>query len=246
MQAVWEDQYRINSYDCGFNKEAKLHSLLNHFQESAQNHATHLGFGFEDLESAGQLWVLSRLHMVIHSLPHWGDFIMVTTWPKIPESPFAFRDFEIRGLNNSILLSGTTSWLILDYHTRRPTRDIQTLRDAIDYPIGKHAIKEPAPRLPALKDRELVSSLTAGFSDIDPNGHVNHAIYLAWITDLLPASYHQQYMAGEVSLNFLAEVKMGDTIDIFANHSEQEWNFEATRKQDGTVAFRARFLSGKR
>ena len=239
MQLIWEDQYRVSSYDSGLHKQAKLHALVNYFQESAQNHASHLGFGFDDLDETGQLWVLSRLKLQITRLPLWGDFIRLTTWPKNPVNPYAFRDFEILDVSGNRLLAGTSTWLVLDYETRKPIRDVESMRKKIPAPPEKHAISEPAPKLAPLKNGELLASVTSGFVDIDVNGHVNNTVYLAWLNNALPQTFLENYQIREVVLNYLSEVRMSEAIEIRGQESEGVWLLEGIKMPGKATAFRA-------
>lgn len=242
MQLIWEDQYRVSSYDSGLHKQAKLHALVNYFQESAQNHASHLGFGYEDLDETGQLWVLSRLRLKVTRLPLWGDHIRLVTWPKSPVNPYAFRDFEILDVSENLLLAGTSTWLVLDYKTRKPIRDVESMRNKIPAPPEKHAIAEPAPKLAPLKNAALLSSVTAGFVDIDVNGHVNNTVYLAWLNNALPQAFLDHYQIREVVLNYLSEVRMSEAIQIQGEESDGGWLLEGLKIPGNTVAFRAQII----
>jgi medium-chain acyl-[acyl-carrier-protein] hydrolase len=240
MLNIWKDNYIIRSFDCGVNKQAKLHSMVNYFQESAQNHATHLGFGYDDLKRSKQFWVLSRLHLRIIRWPYWGDEVFIETWPKATINPFAYRDFEILDKAGAKLIIGTTGWLMLDIDSRRPIRDIFALREKIKYPEDKSAIEELPPKLSVLKNGSVISSIVAGFADLDMNGHINNTVYVEWIVNALPFNFYDENEINELSINYLTEVRPGDKIVIHAMNENREWKLEASRELDGISAFRAK------
>jgi medium-chain acyl-[acyl-carrier-protein] hydrolase len=240
MISIWKDHYLIRSFDCGVNKQAKLHALINYFQESAHYHAIHLGFGYDELEGMKQFWALSRLQIRILGWPFWGDEITIETWPKSTINPFAYRDFEVFDKSGNKILIGSTGWLMLDSETRRPIRDLSSLRTRIQYPEGKFAIEELPPKLNAVKNGTAIYSIIAGKADLDMNGHVNNTVYIEWIINSLPIDFYNKFEIKELSINYLAEILAGNKIAIYAVNENTEWILEAMREPESVSVFRAK------
>ncbi|MBT8406366.1 MAG: hypothetical protein KJP05_02830 [Deltaproteobacteria bacterium] len=77
---VWKDEYKIHYYQVDVRSNATLVVLCQFMQESAWNHAEHLGLGFSHLSKMDFIWILSRQLLKIYSYPKWGDMIQVHTW----------------------------------------------------------------------------------------------------------------------------------------------------------------------
>src|SRR6266404_2033681 len=92
---LWSENFKIHSYEVDFKKQATLESLCRHFQEAAWSHAEELGVGYQRLQAANRIWVLSRLLVKVERPPRWGETVLIHTWPRAARSAFAMRDFEM-------------------------------------------------------------------------------------------------------------------------------------------------------
>jgi acyl-ACP thioesterase len=95
LKSIWTDEYRVSWFDADGNNRARLAAICRYLQESAWNHANHLGFGYRQASEIKQVWVIIRLLLKMEKYPFWDDIITVRTWPRGVEGVLAFRDFEI-------------------------------------------------------------------------------------------------------------------------------------------------------
>jgi hypothetical protein len=66
---LWIDEYKIHSYEADIKGHATIPFLCQFMQESAWNHAEHLGVGFSHLIEKNSAWVLSRQLIAIDLFP---------------------------------------------------------------------------------------------------------------------------------------------------------------------------------
>lgn len=183
-------------------------------QEAAVRHAGELGIGQDYCDRTGSMWVLSRIDVRFHEVPKYRDLIDVESWTRGAAGPFAIRDYRISA--GSILIDGTSSWLLLDTGTMRPRNPSDALK-VVPVPDNLRTLPENASRLkeatePAIE--ELRHSYSPVFSDIDGHNHVNNAQYVRWCLDLLDSDWHWHNHICTFSINYLKAAALGDKLLI--------------------------------
>jgi medium-chain acyl-[acyl-carrier-protein] hydrolase len=230
-----EKEYRIHVYETGPDERLTIHSLLNYMQDIASEHAVRLGFGRDDLMKQNQFWVLSRMYAEFSSWPLLGDMIVVKTWPNGTDKMFALRNYEVTFPDGRHIASGSSSWLILDYATRKIQRPGAILEkfyrdlDPDESPV-KYAGKLDH------KSDEWKSSVPfrVKASDLDVNFHTNNTRYINWIYDSYDLEFLINNSPKSVEINYLAESVYYDEIFIktspdihdktYQNHSVVRFN----------------------
>ena len=88
---------------------------------------------------------------------------------------------------------------------------IEGARTGLDYPL---------PGLVHDEDCDRTSSFTAPFSYCDLNGHMNNTRYLDVAEDLLAGPAEGRELS-VVALQYMAEVRMGETVDLLWREDEE-------------------------
>ncbi|HDQ14875.1 MAG TPA: acyl-ACP thioesterase [Sediminispirochaeta sp.] len=209
------------------------------FQEGALLQAEALGFGASYCEREGLMWVLSRVLLEIDSFPGHRDRITLRTWPKPPKGPFANRDFRLEGSDGRVYARATSAWLLLNQETQRPVRPQPLFKD---YPLAElgDAIAEQAPKISVDSgDCERRREVTALYSDLDQNMHVNNTRYIRWFLD----SFSPEEMTpnGDLrfSVNYLQAAGYGDRVSL-CRLDEEGGSVVRGFLEDGTETFAAR------
>ncbi len=233
--AVWTQEHVGRSYLADGTNRLGLTALLNLLQDAAWEHATHLGHGHEAMLAERLIWVLFRQKVAMERWPAWGAALQVRTWVRPTKGSIALRDFELLS-GGEVVGVATTSWLLVDAETRRPSRrsvaelSVEFRRD--------HALELEAPKLALRADlvERHVHDVRRG--DLDLNRHVNNVRYAQWSLDALPDD--GLALAG-YEVNFLAEVGAGDRIGIRTSAPGPGWvDVQGVRAADGKVVFAAR------
>jgi len=209
--AIWIEKYDVNTIVLDHQKQLSLVGLLNLLQDAAWIHAKNRGWGFEDLIQKGTIWVLARQKLVMREWPKWEDKVTLHTWGRGAGSVMAQREFEIF-VGERKIGEATTTWLVLDYQTRKPQKLDRVSFNLMCRAEGNLAIT--AARLPIRNDLSPKASFEVRNSDLDVNGHVNNTRYAQWLTDTLSAEDLARYAIAEYDVNFLSETSLGDTIEI--------------------------------
>ena len=242
-QVIWTQTYDVNTIVLDHHKRLGLFGLLNLLQDIAWLHAKHLGWGYEALVEHGTAWVLVRQKLVMADWPVWGDVVEVRTWPRGVIGALAVREFEIVAGDRKFG-ECSTSWLIIDAQTRRPTKIDREAFRKNTRTEGCLAIE--AGKITPQTGLKPVATFQVRNSDLDVNGHVNNTRYAQWILDSIALEALAAYRLDEYEVNFLAETNVGDTVAIERTEIEPSpasparWQFQGRRMPEDKVVFVAR------
>ena len=212
----------IPCYDTDAFWRLKPASFMNFAQEAAGRHAVYLGFGYDDLIKSNTAWILSRVHVEFIDTPKWREDITLTTWHKGLNRLFFLRDFILTDGQGRARVKATTSWLVLNLHTRRLVRDPKLIEEGTVCP--DNVIETPADKVVMPKDvePEFVMEHKVAYSDIDTNGHTNNAMYMHWAMDALDYSLTSDRPVRELTINFNHETKAGEKVEVYRSEVEKE------------------------
>lgn len=244
-EGVWEQQMEVHSYEVDVSRRLAFDVALKYFQEAAWNHAERLGLGYGSLLARNQVWLLSRLEVVVDDFPEWGQSVTVRTWPRGWKSLLALRDFEILDTGGARLLAGTSGWLMFDLKSRRPQRLEPALANLLTFPERQSIGCDPG-RLADSATGSREAEVAVKFSDLDLYDHVNNTTYVRWLLDSYPAAFRRAHTVRSMSINFLAEMNGADVALLTTEASGPlEMKHVVRRRIDGAETCRA-LLSWKK
>lgn len=238
----WIDSYTVHSYHADYTRRLTIPSVFNFLQESAWHHAASNGFGWHDLMSKGQIWVLSLMKVKVERLPDWNEQVQLLTWSKGGKGLYAYRDFELFDTNGKKLISASSAWLILDAKTRRPQRADDFDRD---FPSrsDRSSMDEPIVREHDQEKPKCKSYFNVKTSDVDMNLHVNNVCYVRWALDAFSVDFLQANTVKEISVSFLAEAKEGDSIGVgLIDKGDNKYHAIVMKESDGKELASVKFV----
>ncbi|MDR2798008.1 MAG: acyl-ACP thioesterase, partial [Treponema sp.] len=86
---IWQETFSVGFKDIDPSDRLTLGAIFDYFQEASINHAEHLGVGRVPMAQAGQVWILSRISVVLDHRPRYGETITLRSWPRGTEKLFA-------------------------------------------------------------------------------------------------------------------------------------------------------------
>lgn len=208
--------FKVRTYEADYLNRLKINSLLNYMQEAAATSANRLGFGYDQLKPKHKFWVLSRLIVELYDKIRFDEEITIETWPKSVHKLLALRDFLFWNSEGILFGKATTAWLLIDSNSQRPVSPMSAN-------IGSHhfdlpaAIENTPEKMNEPASKTLIAQRQVVYSDLDVNNHVNNARYAEFLFDSLPKSIHQQLYPSFFQINYLKELKLGDTMKIFSS-----------------------------
>ena len=244
---IWQETFPVRFGAIDRSDRLTLDAMFQFFQEAAISHAENLGVGREDMARTGQVWILSRISVVIDRRPHYRETITVRSWPRGGEKLFAVRDYDIRDKEDIPVVSARSGWIIVDMEKRRPLRP-QSVMDSLPLNEGINALPMGPSGLAERGNLKKIAERTALYTDVDYNGHVNNVRYIQWIEDALEPRLLESAGKARFDINYLNEILGGEVIEILSAPIEDEKNensnvrayaFEGRKSGNGQAAFRA-------
>lgn len=231
---IYRRQQQVRSYDIDENLELKLNVIFQWFSEIAWEHAKTLGIGFEELKNVDKFWVLNSVNVEINKLPKWQDQLILETWPSGISGIQYTREFQFYDDKQNILIAASSSWVIIDKNTLRPILPPEF--SYLDELLKEKATDNLLKKIPLHKDLKFETEETARYTDIDMHHHVNNAVYVNWIENIMGNILPNKIK--RFKIQFSNELKLGDKVSIFTK-KENNYIYWESLKSDNKVCFRA-------
>jgi medium-chain acyl-[acyl-carrier-protein] hydrolase len=185
---MFEHSYAILPSDVGRGGTIKPRNLIDCLQDTADIAVTELKADVHSVMENGYAWVLVHVKMSVERWPELGEKITIRTWHNLNDGIYTFRAFDLRSDSGKALMSGSTSWLLLDLIRSRPVKPKKNLPEdfVINSESNPHVSSEftELPREPS--ENSLKKSFEVRLHDLDSNDHVNNAVYIEWAVEAVP------------------------------------------------------------
>ncbi len=235
IQHLKAQSFHINRFG-----EVSTSFLFWYMQEIAWEHARVLGFGFEELHEDQLFWVLSRFYVNVGRRPRWAEEFTLETWSRGIDGFYAYRDFRFVDSQGKEIITATSSWLVLNLHTRR----INRFSAITGFPPYSES-------LVGFNPRKVEAPVTSGepdffpvlFNEIDINQHFNTGRYLERINNSYSFDFHYTHALKEMEINFLKEGLPDDRLAVRQQRlTPTEHLCSIIRESDGADLIRARLV----
>lgn len=232
--------YHIKSYECDSTGTLRLVTLMNIFQDVADNHASNLGIGIEHCLAHGLAWVASNYHVKILRMPHWHENITITSWPSEERKLGAVRDFSVQDEAGNVIIVASSMWILIDYARKRPV----SLRDNLpEYTVvSDRALVSDFAKLPEPEAADFTRRFVVRYDDIDVNHHVNNAVYPLWASESLDKDFRGNHHPQELEIAFKKEGLYGEEVEVVTAMSEQTSLHSIKALDDGRELAKVRIL----
>ena len=223
-----------------FNGRLTMGVLENHLLNCAGFHASDRGFGIASLNEDNYTWVLSRLAIELDEMPYQYEDFSIETWIENVYRLFTDRNFAILNKEGKKIGYARSVWAMINLKTRKPA-DLLSLHDGgmATYMIDAPCPIEKPTRI-KVTTQEVATTLTAKYSDIDINGHVNSIRYIEHILDLFPLELYKEKRIRRFEMAYVAESYYGDHLSFFCEEgTDSEFHIEV-RKNDTEPVCRAK------
>ena len=133
-------------------------------------------------------------------------------------------------------------WAMISLNTRKPA-DLLTLHGGsiVDYVCDEPCPIEKPSRIKVTSDRP-VATLTAKYSDIDINGHVNSIRYIEHILDLFPIDLYKTKRIRRFEMAYVAESYFGDELSFFCDEANSNEFHVEVKKNGSEVVCRSKVI----
>ncbi len=186
-------------------------ALMDDLQMIAWQHAELFGLGYDHLQDATQMWVLTRLFVRLLTVPEAEKPLTLRTWPTGYDKRQAYRDFLLLD-GETPVAEATSAWAVLERESRAMVDMAGVLADRMPGNVIPRNLDFTSRTLPRLKQAAGSQTVAVTEDNIDVNGHVNNLNYLRWAADALPAEVTEHAHLVETDMMFRAECFAGDKL----------------------------------
>lgn len=191
------------------------------------------------LAEKGVAILVARNSFRIHKYPEENERIIVHTWEEKSEPLVFVRGFEIENDKGEHLITGLTSWILVDVNARRimPIKkfDAMGLRTPSEkksefdcLPYGKISLNE--------EEAVFLDERVIKYSDLDGNGHTNNSRYGAFAVDALPQEYQTKRFK-DFRINFAKEAMLGQKVKIYGKIDDENKTITIVGRTEEAVSF---------
>ena len=225
----------IQTKDVDINDYIRPSSVLDYFQDIAGVHANELGLGADYMKNLGSLWIiLGERFDVIKRVPKYGEDITIVSWPKNQDKLFMEREYEIRDLEDNILIKGISLWVLVNKDTHKIERADKAKFPGLYY--DKTSYQEQTKRKLNLVSHDIINEFDYKvlLTDYDHNKHLNNARYLDIIYNMFDTNYNYIFNSCEIAFHHEALQNeiihvihyKDDIYDCFIGYVNNELSFE--------------------
>ena len=227
----FEKEYLIRSYEGDRNGDLRLVTLMNIFQDAADNHATQMNLGMEYCLSKNLAWMGSNYHILIKELPKIHQKIKVRTWPSEEKKLGAIRDFVVLNEEGKEIIVASSQWILIDVSRRRPVSLKENLPQYQVVP--ERSLQTDFPKIEDFANETVSAEFQVRLDDIDFNHHVNNSIYPLWAVESLEKQYCCAHHPKEIEISFKKECLLGETVLVYTNLEKDISIHKICAKSDG-------------
>lgn len=186
MPLIHERTFRIRHYECDAYGHVNHANYLRYMQETALDASAAAGYDIARYQQIQRQWFIRETDITFLRPLHYGDMAVVKTWVEDFRRVRSRRDYEIRhAASGDLAAQASTDWVFLDSQTLHPVSIPEEMILAF-MPEGiprQAPRREPFPTAPQSPPGTFTINPTVKWRDIDGAGHVNNAMYLAYIED---------------------------------------------------------------
>jgi len=218
---------QINYYEIDPDYKIKLGYFFKLLQESAIYHSDSVGLGSVKIRKSGFAWFLNKFGIDIYRYPEYKDKIEVITWFREAKRFKSYRDYEIFSGKEKIA-EASSVWIYFDINSDR----ISTIPEEVceTYTLEKESKAGPDLdkwNIDSNFETEIDIDVCTRFSDYDPNGHVNSAVYIDYLETLIPKLDSNGARATSVVIQYKKEIDRNiESIKVGGKYSDEHYVFK--------------------
>lgn len=218
---IYSKEERVKYLDVDRTNKLSNQAIINYMQDIAVEHANSIGNGLNNKAETHTVWLLLNWKVKIFSRPKCEDILKISTWPRIIEKCYSWRDFEIYN-NEELVAIATSKWILVNSETGKITKISPEAKEK--YEIYDKSIfeEEILDKLQEPKDPKLVYEETVGRTKIDTNNHLNNLYYLDYAIESLPEDVYQNNIFNNIDIMYKKEIKYKDKIKCLYKFENNE------------------------
>lgn len=184
MPRIHTATFEIRHYECDPYGHVNNANYLRYMQEAAFGASAAVGYSTLRYAEMGLAWMAYDTNIEYLKPLKYGDTLTIRTWVKDFRRVRSLRYYELFN-GETLVARATTDWVLINVDKQIPVSippEVVTAYSEGESPIVE-GIKRVLPIVPQPETGVFKLRRRVEWRDIDPVGHVNNAVYLAYVTD---------------------------------------------------------------
>ena len=227
---MYEMKIRVRYSEVDRDGIARLHQILEYFQDCGTFQSEELGLGVEEDQKNHRAWYLIAWNVKIIRHPRMSEYIDVTTQAYKMRGFYGYRRYSIIDEQGETIVSAEAIWILMNTQKMLPMKVTQEIADIY---VEKDADKTVRINRKIADDGEWkeYEPIEVTKQYLDSNNHVNNTVYALWTEDILP----EGACAKEVRIDYRKAAMFKETIKVFVQQQEDIFKVKYI-KPDGEIA----------
>ncbi len=204
--------FTVQIHEAGPDLKARVKSLFNYMQTSADMHSKNLGTSVSLMSEKNLTWVYSRFYAEIENYPRLYEKIYCHTWRSVVLKGLVCREFVISGEDGEIGVRATSSLALIDKTSRKPVPIPEFITSQLENGEGR-SIDFPCDIVEQKDKFDYICDVKARYEDIDINGHMNNASYAAVFFENAYEILRDKMVMKSIDISFRGEIAYGDELE---------------------------------
>ncbi|WP_076460819.1 acyl-[acyl-carrier-protein] thioesterase [Limosilactobacillus caccae] len=219
---TYEMPHLLTYYECDETGHPSMSMLLSMISMASDEHSMSLGMDTKLVQQTGGTWVVSGYEgELTKEQPTFGDTVILGTRAVAYNRFFAVREFWLTDQEHHIVYAKIKAiFVFMNLTTRRMESIPPELITPYQSPAVKRISRLKRPAKLSADDEVLQKDYQVRYFDLDANHHVNNARYFDWLLDPLGRDFLRHHRLRKFSLQYLREVRDGETVASRVNQPQ--------------------------
>ncbi len=187
MARVYSWRFHVRSYELGASAQVRPSSYLNYLEEGARQASAEAGYDEAWYTRNRRIWVIRTMTIRYWEPAFLGDELELYTWVSDFRRVQSHREYDLRRVGDEApVVRARANWVFLNTETMQPQRLSDDIMAEFD-PTGELEDLDTG-IVDAIQVEEPVihtEERRVQHNELDPQGHVNNAVYLNWTNQAL-------------------------------------------------------------
>ncbi len=241
MKRVYNKDYKISYSEVDQNLKLGVYESFNLAQDTSTEYFE--SFGGDNIvvkNKDNAVWVVAKSKVHFNKFPLWGDVIKGISYTTKIKPIRVEVETAFKNIDNEVLFVTNQESCVLDIETRK-IRKINTITYPDDMEVEQSLVQDGYLKLDTqFTEDDFAYEQKTSSQDIDYSGHVNNAIYVRYIMNVLSCDFLSKNKITDFEIHYLNESKEGQILKIYKK--EENKNIRFLIKDDEKELIRANLI----
>lgn len=216
-----EKEYEVHYYEIDRNGNLTANALLSYLEDLFVYHLYVNDLNFKYSAKNKLSWIIGQWDINMKEYPSFADKIYIKIYPVAYKKFYLWNKYEIYNKNRKIIGSVDSAWLLINTESRKLENISEVFKKAFELTKDDEKMGK-IEKLQKIQSIDNEISVSAKYTDIDTNGHVNNITYLSWAIETIPMDIIEKYKISNLQIKYYKECMYGEKVNSRCEIMKQE------------------------